>query len=342
MKVTLAPTILLLLCSGCRTTPSGQAAEPVDPFVRISEGHMRLAGKRFRFTGVNSYSLLSAAPDAEGFSCGARHTDEEIEKILWDVRQMGGTVIRLSAYRSFTASGTGFGRLDLLIAKANRLGIKLILTLENQWADCTDGGYKTAEWYRDGYRHSYRPYVALIADRYKDEPAIMVWQLMNEAEAKTAKGSPDPDALLLFATDMGALIKQHDRNHLVSLGTIGGDQPGVAGDAFQKLAEVPWIDVIEVHDYGAESDSLPRATRGCLRAALLTAKPCFIGEIGISARQRLGRQKRAEFIARKLDAAWVSGVDGVLIWSFRAGDGVHMDLAFDDPLISKFKVFSGD
>jgi endo-1,4-beta-mannosidase len=166
-----------------------------------------------------------------------------------------------------------------------------------------------------------------------------MWQLMNEAESKTREGRPDPDALQLFSMDMGAVIKIRDPDHLVSLGTIGAGRPGIEDASYAAIASSPWIDVIVAHDYGAENDALPPATAACIRAARAAGKPCVIGEIGVSARHRVGRSLRADRIMRKIDAALLAGADGTLIWSYGAGDGVHMDIETGDPLIERLRTY---
>ncbi len=83
----------------------------------------------------------------------------------------------------------------LAVAKAH--GIKVIATLANQWPDCEPAsGYKDEAWYTTGYTQpdpsgtvSYRSWVGEVAARYKDDPTIMAWQLINEAEVKPYAGS---------------------------------------------------------------------------------------------------------------------------------------------------------
>ena len=67
-----------------------------------------------------------------------------------------------------------------------------------------------------------------IVTRYRNEPTILAWQLMNEAETKhdlssscTANGA---SILRGWAADVSTLVKSIDANHLVSLGTLGGGQ----------------------------------------------------------------------------------------------------------------------
>jgi endo-1,4-beta-mannosidase len=263
-----------------------------------------------------------------------------------EIADMGGNAVRIGAYQSFTAGGRDFSRLDLIMEEGNRNGVRVILTLENQWPDCTEGGYKDADWYRSGYDRpygayplSYREYVARIVRRYRDEPAILMWQLMNEAESRTSMGFEDPSALLAFTTDMAELVRSIDRNHLLSLGTIGIGRDGSGGANYVFLHQVPGIDLAEGHDYHADRLSMSGEVRLSMLVARAIGIPFFIGEVGMDV-PPLTREERALLIRDKLENAWNEGVDGILVWSYRAGDGGGKDFDQDDPLVSTLRDFS--
>jgi hypothetical protein len=95
--------------------------------------------------------------------------------------------------------------------------------------------------------------------RYRDEPAIFGWMLMNEAEGRTAGGQDAAEALYTFTRDMSAYVKALDQHHLVTLGTIGGGQPGMHGANFERLHGLPTIDFADYHDYGHNEAPLPGA-----------------------------------------------------------------------------------
>jgi len=349
--------LLPIICFGpilsCGVGPGYQALRrqtsstgPQPGFVGAEDGRLLLDGRRFRFVGVNVYSLASFPPGSGKYYCGLAHGDQDVADIMREVAGMGGSVIRFSAYQAFTEGGTDFSRLDFVIAEARRHGLRLILTLENQWADCTRGGYKYADWYRSGYlspyggyRLSFVDYVRQIVGRYRDEPVILMWQVMNEAESASRWGLEDAAALLAFAGDVTALIKSLDRRHPLSFGTSGVDPPGSGGVTYSTLAGLPAVDVVEAHDYGSERESWPADIRDALAAAGSAGKPFFIGEVGIQS-PPLSRAERAELIMNKLEAAWNADVDGVLVWSYRAGDGTHRDFDAADPLADQIRNFT--
>jgi mannan endo-1,4-beta-mannosidase len=242
--------------------------------------------------------------------------------------------LRLWAFQSFTLGATDFSTIDRAIAAARRHGLRLILTLENEWKDCTEpdpataDGRKSAGWFTSGYYSTpdgtyalpYRDYVRAVVARYQSEPVVAMWQLMNEAE------STDANALYNFAVDMAGVVKFSDGNHLLSLGTIGSGQAGTSGADYRKLHAVPGIDVVEAHDYGNAGVALPGApssTANSIFADLADAdalgRPFFIGEAGIPAPSPMypySYGERAVDFDAKLAAHWAAGTDGFLIWSF--------------------------
>ncbi len=328
-----------------RRSPSAHVPTAQE-FVVVQDGHLSVAGRRFRFVGVNVYSLASFAPDSGQYHCGVAHSDQEIMDILDEVALMGGNVIRLSAYQSFTECGTDFSRLDFIMDEAAKRGLRLIPTLENQWSDCTSGGYKHSDWYCSGYREPYGryrlsfvEYVRQMVTRYRDEPTVLMWQIMNEAESRTRGWSPQPAPLLAFTAEMSALIKSLDGRHPVCLGTSGLDRPGSSGSDFDALSGVASIDLVEAHDYYHEREAWPPTVARAAASAALVGKPFFIGEVGISS-PPYSREERAELISRKLEAAWEAGVEGVLIWSYRAGDGTNKDFDASDSLAAALRRFT--
>ncbi len=321
---------------------------PRDGIVRVRDGALELDGAPYRFIGVNVYSLASAAPGTPGFRCGNGFDDASIDALFGEVAAMGGTVVRFDAFQSFTAGGTDLSRLDAIVAAAERRGIRLIVTLENQWPDCTEGGYKFASWYREGYRRpygayrlSFRDYARTVARRYRGRPGILMWQLMNEAESRTVTGIDDPEAVLGFAEDMAAVVKEADPTHLLSLGTIGIGRPGTGSAFYALLHEVAGIDVVEAHDYDEETEAMPRDVWLSLLAAREIGKPFFIGEVGISS-PPFPPDRRATLIGEKLEAAWAEGAAGCLVWSYRAGDGDGKDFDARDPLARTLRRFAAN
>jgi Cellulase (glycosyl hydrolase family 5) len=232
-------------------------------FVGRSGTTLVLDGAPFRFVGVNIYN---AAGDPNINECGPPLADPDHELADWFGRvreQAGASVVRLWAFQSYTAAGTNWQALDRVVRVANQTGVKLIPVLDDQWGACTRNPPKSSDWYADGYHHpygadalAYEEYVRRVVARYRDEPGILAWMLMNEAESADSSGASQPDALWQFADTMSGQIKRLDPHHLVFLGIAGGDHPGVAGH-LRSLQELENIDGLSFHDYGHDDEPLP-------------------------------------------------------------------------------------
>jgi mannan endo-1,4-beta-mannosidase len=223
-------------------------------------------GSLFRFVGANLYN---AAGDPTIYECGPWMSNPSSELNNWFAHarsDYGASVIRFWAFQSYAAGGTNWQAFDRVISLAKQNGLRVIPVLENEWSDCTQGGYKYNTWYAGGYLQpygtyslSYRDYVARVVQRYRNEPTVAAWMLMNEAESQSSSGIEDSNALYTFARDVSGYVKSLDPNHLVTLGVMGGGQPGVEGANYQRLHGLPTIDFAEYHDYGADDQSMPGA-----------------------------------------------------------------------------------
>jgi mannan endo-1,4-beta-mannosidase len=323
-----------------------------DAFVTRSGRQLRLNGKPFRFTGLNIYNANSV--DNCWYTLGEVNPDvghafhRSLERI-----GKGNEVIRAWFFQNLatTDGERDWSAFDNTLEVARQHGVKVVATLGNQWGQCEGwgqypDGYKTESWYTSEYRGhagsapgtpaTYRGWVAEVVARYKNDPTILAWQLMNEAEDKTAYdgqcSDTAPQALRGFAADMGSLVKQIDPNHLLSLGTIGTGQCGATDGDYKTLHSVPEIDLCEYHDY--QSGAMPGdewnglATR--LSQCNALGKPLFVGEVGIRTDAVGSQLARAGVLASKLSAQFAAGVVGVLAWAWRNGvNGGSSDAGYE-------------
>jgi len=331
--------------AGVKSSQISESSDKQD-IVTTAGGQLMLNGQRYRFVGVNVYGLAGFPANSDGYNCGKGYTDEQVIQILSEVAAMGANVVRVQAYQSFTQGGADFSRTDLIVDAARERGIKIIFTLENQWDDCTEGGYKYASWYKTRFRHpygsypsSFKDYARTFAKHYRDEPAVLMYQLMNESESVSSNDFPDPEAILAFAREMAATVKKADPTHLLSFGTSGILKPGTGGPFFALLHLVEGIDIVEAHDYRSERQGMPDVIRLALMTARQISKPFFIGETGIGS-PPFSKTDRAYFLKRKLEAAWEEGVDGVLVWSYRSNDGSNKDFGPKDPFVFQLRRFN--
>jgi endo-1,4-beta-mannosidase len=286
-----------------------------------------LEGRPYTFTGMNIYNANSVG------NCWFSMADRTgLQRALRDIGD-GQEVFRAWFFQRLATRGgqRDWRAFDRTLRLARKQGQKVIVVLADQWGACEARGRRWASFYESGYRKArdpgttttYRRFVAEIVRRYKDDPTILMWQLINEAESKRSNGTCAPASILRdFATDMSGLIKRIDPHHLVSLGTLGGTQCGMRGRDYRTIHAVAGIDVCEVHDYASPSHPLPpdrgHGIRRRIAECAALDKPVFIGEVGFPPPGG-DIARRARWLARKFEAQFDAGVSGILMWGWRNG-----------------------
>ncbi len=331
---------LVLGTSGC-----GEASH----FVRRSGERLTLNGKDWRFVGFNDYQLTSVPGSTV---CGEAIDRATLNWILANARNDGATVIRTWFFQSYYDMTNASGRwlrinstwtaFDRVLDAAAAHHLKVIPVLMNEYPTCEPTQTNMdLSFYKSGYAQpgggyplSFRAYATTVARHYANNSTVAFWQLGNELENVDPRGCNEPasaKALRAFADGMTAAIKSADPNHLVSLGTIGTNQCGLAG-ADYRYVHAGAVDMCEYHDYGAASRSIPQDGANGLARTISQCralnKPVFIGEAGIRADvgddgRSTGKitggslNLRAGFFDAKMTAAFRSGVVGYLIWDKR-------------------------
>jgi mannan endo-1,4-beta-mannosidase len=310
------------------TAPGSKPGVLPAGFVGSSGTDFTIGGKAFTFAGFNIWQANSLS------NCGASlGKGTGLDTALTDIGSGAGVFRTWFFQREATIGGArDWSAFDHTLAVAKAHGVRVIATLGNQWGSCESptSQYKWASWYTGGYKTQvlpqnlvpYRDWVAEVVARYKDDPTIAMWQLMNEAEVKvdnTSTCAPASD-LYNFAVDVSGLIKSIDPNHLVSLGTMGGSQCGSQGSDYALINSPSTIDVCEFHDYGHETEAMPANLVRDLAACNAMGKPLFVGESGIKATSVGGTlADRAAAFDAKCKAMFAAGVKGFLVWSWNNG-----------------------
>ena len=297
-------------------TPSG--------FVGHSGAQFTLGGLPFSFTGFNIYQANSRSNCSTTMGTGSA-LDTALNSI-----GSGAEVFRAWFFQSLatTNGARDWSAFDHTLAVAKAHGVKVVVTLGNQWGSCEGSQYLTDSWYTGGYKTQvisgdtvpYRQYVSEIVSRYKNDPTIAMWQLINEAEIKTSSSSscaPTAD-LYNFTADVSGLIKSIDPNHLVNLGQMGSSQCGAQGNDVQLLGSIPTIDVLEFHDYGHDTESMPSSLARDITFSKALGKPIFVGEAGIQVGSSCSATTRSSEFTAKITAAQSAGVGGWLVWSWNS------------------------
>lgn len=313
-------------------TPTAPPAPPSPSagFISRTGTQLALNGAQYHFTGINIYMAAS------GGRCGGL-LYPNLNTPLSDIPH--GSVIRFWAFQPFFVSGGSFdwATFDSVLSIAASYGDHVIPVLANQYAYC-DSQTKTLAWYQSGYRTDvlagdlvpYRQYVADVVSRYAGNPTIAMWQLVNEGEAVTSDGSCTEasahSAMLSFSNDVGGLVHQQDKHHLVSLGTLAGYSGagiqwcGAANGDFQTLMASSGNDVCDYHDYGYPTDPMGRPTAPDLASAIsmchADGKPIMVAETGILASNSSQLAPRASEFQAKFNAQFAAGVVGELMWEW--------------------------
>lgn len=239
----LSPACKTVTDSGLATDESATQNEVVNlfDFVRVNplqKSELMLKGAPYRFSAANSYSMLKSKDAAD--------------KQFAMMKEMGVNALRMWGFwnggsDSLQPSLGNYSEkkweiLDYVIARAGKENIKLILPLANYW-DEFGGIVLLNKWvghpdesklyhdreifYRDDKsKKLYQDYVihmlnrrnTITGIRYKNDPAIMMWEPMNEARGRSDVSGWTVANWLAWASK---LIKDNDPNHLVGTGTEG-------------------------------------------------------------------------------------------------------------------------
>ncbi|CAI0436084.1 unnamed protein product [Linum tenue] len=259
---------LLLVLQGKKGIAAGE-----DGFVKTNGAQFTLDGAPFYANGFNAYWLMYVAADP------SPSERQKVSTLFQEARGHGLAIARTWAFNDGTQdralqispglySEQTFQALDLVVSEAKKNGIKLILSLVNNYEHY--GGKKQyANWGRsqgqsissddDFFTNS-----TVLTRRntitgvdYKDEPAIMAWELMNEPRCTS---DPSGRAIQEWITEMAAYLKSIDGNHLLEVGLEGfygqsesqkqQDNPNFqVGTDFIANNQIPEIDFATVHSY---------------------------------------------------------------------------------------------
>jgi mannan endo-1,4-beta-mannosidase len=339
----------------------GIAMTPDPGFIRANGNQFALNGQRFRVAGANNYYLgfesdamvLSVFELAAGMGLNTLRTWAFLDCGIAAPGTMPASA-QDGAYFQWQNSTTGkpevndgangLQRLDRTIFLAEQHGIHLILPLVNHWDDF-GGVNQYLRWFgltgRDEfYRHpevknAYRNYIEHLLLRvntrtgrqYRDEPAILSWELANEPRCG------NPDTLLEWADEMSSFVRGLDANHLIGVGDEGFFNHSFAfgrklyngsfGVDCERLLEIPAIDFGTSHlypDYAsgeAPAEFGARWIREHIEAAERVNKPMLIEEFGY--RQEAGGIARDAVFRTWLRQISDNQGAGALLWMI-AGD----------------------
>jgi len=320
------------LCAGCAGAPARVNTE-LSP---RPGANFELEGAPFCFVGANNYYLAHAPRPM-------------VDDVLESARAMGVRVVRTWAFidrgsldgrvpsvdgdgtkrgvwfqgwdpttqrPQFNDGDNGLQGLDYALARAEQLGLKLVLVLTNNWHEF--GGMDQylrwyglsahSDFYRDvRVRAAYRAWLSHLTSRlnsltqraYRDDPTIFGWELANEPRG--TPGTPT-QVLTSWANEMSSYLKSLDDHHLIAVGDegfLGGDGEHWTyhadnGVDHRALTALPNVDYGTFHLYpetwGTGFGWSERWIDDHLRVARELGKPTVLEEYGIKVtRDALGR-----------------------------------------------------
>ena len=262
-------------------------------FVTARGGKFRLDGRTFRFGGTNTYYLH-------------QRSHYMIDAALNDAAAMSLAVVRAWAFADgpdndhplqpapYQYDESAFDSLDYAVHKAGQLGLRLVLTLVNNWPDyggmsqyadwflgLPDDVYDTAVNHDKFYtapaiRACYKAYAAHVVRRrnpytglrYDEDPTIMTFELANEPRNRSDKTGA---AVLAWAAEMSAHVKALAPRQLVAVGDEGfygeagnADYPysDYEGNHWKQLVALPHVDYGTVHLYPGSWGETPASKPG--------------------------------------------------------------------------------
>jgi YVTN family beta-propeller protein len=342
---------------GNTVTVLDDSPPPPPSFVTREGTKLLLDGHPFRPVGLNIYNANSNGTC--WYPMDGSVLDDSLTAIGSGVNAMRAWFFQNLATANGSRDWTAF---DRTLSTARAHGYKVIATLGNQWADCDQGyGYKDTSWYESGYKQqdpagtvSYRDWVQEVVSRYKNDPTILAWQLLNEPEVLPYNGAdcstvPESSAeslLYSFASDISGLIKSIDPNHLVSLGTIGSGQCGAQYTDYKQVMSIPTLDLCEFHDYvpgqpipGDQYNGLQFRIDECNELN----KPLLVGELGVKPSDVGGTlADRADTVSSKLCAQFGAGIAGALLWAWNKDSSTldNYDIGPGDPVLDVLRPWS--
>mgnify|MGYP001551535039 CR=1 FL=1 len=294
----------------------------------------------FRFFGLAAPNIQAHETQVLPDFSNRFPDDYETRDLLESMRRLGARATRtfalsvaspadgampayISGRRQFNE--TAFRCLDLVIARCHEYDIRLIIpfiasqSFENVRGvdefSTLSGKEKGSFWYDEDVKSDFRYFLDFILNRrntvngilYKDDPAILAWQLGNEFPSYYGDRKLDPKIweprITQWSLEMAAYIKQVDPHHLVM--EAGGNRAAFLAS--------PHIDVISTHLYeywnrlaGLSTDlaSVARSDWKECRGK----KPLIVDEFGLATVEN----NRALMRVIKDE-----GISGGLLWSLR-------------------------
>jgi hypothetical protein len=275
----------------------------VPTFVTLENGQFVVGDEVYTVRGVNYYP---ARYPWRRFLTETDLAAVRVEFLL--LRTVGLNTLRLFLWNEalFTCTSTGFTpnsdaftRLDAVIHEAALQGLRLIITLN----DLPDDSLYTNPLYTQAQTR-------LIVERYRNEPAVLAWDLRNEGDIdygsndSLGRGKFARDDVLNWLGKTAEQVRGLDSNHLITAGWLRDSE-----------STAPYVDFLSFHHWEDAGNLRERIT--AMRAA---GKPILLEEFGYST-FRVSPEEQRRLIGEAIGVSDAENLLGWLIWT-----------AFDFPL----------
>jgi len=266
-----------------------------EPFIALRDGAFVQGEQPFVLRGVNYYPAL--APWRRFLTDS---TPQSMEKELDLISGAGFNTIRIFLWYEalFDCPANGpvpnvraFATLDTALRLAALRKLNVIVTL-NDLPDLT---------FRPLYTEPHLPaqQTAYIINRYRDEAAILAWDLRNEGDIDYMRGLARGRDVIDWLKNTASLVRALDPKHLITAGW--NDDAATTRNA---------VDFISFHHWSQPEYLAWRVA--AIRA--LADKPILLEEVGYSTRAT-GEAAQADFIKRALQVATDHKLLGWVVWT---------------------------
>lgn len=290
--------------------PDPAPAEPPDlsSFVTVSNDQLILEDAVFNVKGVNYY------PRHTPWHRFLEESDPAEMAIELDlIKEAGFNTLRVFLWYEplFTCQPEDaipneetFAKVDALLQLADERDLKLIVTLN----DLPDLMFRPL--YTD-WEH-YDAQTTYIVRRYRNEPAILAWDLRNEGDIDYGAQSSDNDRfneteVLKWLDHTSQIVQENDPYHLITAGWWG-----------DPIATAPYVDFLCFHQF--DSFDTQQLQARIKEYQSRTNKPLILGEVGYhswaaAAESARDEANQAKILEDVLNATNEQKIAGWIIWT---------------------------
>ncbi len=291
-----------------RPDPAPIEAPDLSSFVTVSDDQLLLEGEIFKVKGVNYY------PRHTPWHRFLEESDPaEMAAELDLISRAGLNTLRVFLWYEplFTCEPETaipneevFTKVDALIQLAEERDLKLIVTLN----DLPDLRFRPL--YTD-WEH-YDAQTVYIVRRYRNEPAILAWDVRNEGDIDYGAQSSDhqlfsQEDVINWLAHITQMVRENDPNHLITAGWWG-----------DPLVTSPYVDFLSFHQF--DSFDVQQLQNRIEQYQQSSNQPLLLQEVGYHSWAEATDGSRdeltqAEILGDVVNAVEETGIAGWVVWT---------------------------